>query len=425
MSLYGLLTTGASGMSAQSTLLGAVADNIGNIDTTGYKSSSAEFASMVLGTSSANYQSGSVLANTRVLIDAQGAITATSSPTDLAIQGSGFFNVQDTSGNPLVTRAGSFVQDVNGNLVNSAGYTLMGFKGGSANVLSAVNLIAPQYASAPTTSGQLYANLDSTSTSQAGGILPSSNTANAVYTNKTQLTAYEADGSQLTLDVYLTDITPAPTAAVPTPTPTWEVDVFDAGCAGPASTNGFPYAPNATDPTPQLTSSTTPPTLTFDPVTGKQTSAGLISVTMPDGHLMTLDMSQTTQLATSYSISQSSANGSKPAAFDHISIGSGGKVDAVYQNGATNLLYSIPLATVANPNGMTVVTGNAFQANTDSGGVHQNGKGTIQSGALESSTVDLSAQLTQMIEAQNNYQANSKVFETGSKLLQVLVSLQQ
>jgi flagellar hook protein FlgE len=424
MSLYGLLTTGASGMSAESTLLGTVADNIGNIDTTGYKNTSAEFSSMVLGAGGSNYQSGSVLANTRVSIDAQGPITSTTGPTDLAIQGSGFFNVQDTSGNQLLTRAGSFVEDAKGNLVNSAGYMLMGTKtGDAAGVLSVVNLNNyPPDNSSATTNGQLTVNLDSTSPTQVGNTLPSSNTANALYTQKTQLTAYEKNGSPVTLDVYLTNVTPT---AGP---PTWEVDVFDAGCAGPASTNGFPYAPNATDPdpTPQLTSGTTPPTLTFDPITGKQTSAGSIIVTMPDGHSMTLDMSQTTQLAASYSITQATANGSGASPFSHISIDSGGTVDAVYKDGTTSQLYSIPLATVRNPDGMTVKTGNAFETNRESGAVNPNGgTGTIQTSALENSTVDLSAQLTSMIEAQNNYQANSKVFETGSKLLQVLVSLQQ
>ena len=98
MSLYGLLTTSASGMNAQSTLLGTVADNIANINTIGYKGSSADFASMVLDASGVS--SGSVQAQARTSVSAQGTINATTSPTDLAIQGYGFFIVEDSGSQP-------------------------------------------------------------------------------------------------------------------------------------------------------------------------------------------------------------------------------------------------------------------------------------------------------------------------------------
>ena len=139
-------------------------------------------------------------------------------------------------------------------------------------------------------------------------------------------------------------------------------------------------------------------------------------------------MSQTTELATDYTILQANTNGNAPSQVASVNIAADGVLSTVYENGATVAQYEIPLATVVSPDNMTAVTGNAFQANANSGAAQigkagLGGVGTIESNALESSTVDLASELAQMIAAQNNYQANSKVFQTGSQLLQVLISL--
>lgn len=128
MSLYGMLRTSVSGMTAQSNLLGTVSDNIANAGTTGYKRADTQFSSLLLETGGTEYQSGSVNTDVRYAISQQGALNYTSSSTDLAIQGSGFFLVNDPSGQTQLTRAGSFQVDAStGNLVNSAGLTLMGY----------------------------------------------------------------------------------------------------------------------------------------------------------------------------------------------------------------------------------------------------------------------------------------------------------
>ena len=101
-----------------------------------------------------------------------------------------------------------------------------------------------------------------------------------------------------------------------------------------------------------------------------------------------------------------------------------------YANGATKALYQIPLATVASPDNLTLLSGNVLGADRESA-LHghrlpaDNGLGCIQSGALESSNVDLAGELTEMIEAQRSYTANSKVFQTGSDIMDVLVNLKR
>lgn len=414
MSLYGLLTTSASGMSAQSTLLSTVADNIANVDTTGYKDASTQFSSLVLDTGGSNYQSGSVIADTTTAIGAQGSITSTTSPTDLAIQGNGFFVVDGPGGQPVLTRAGSFTENASGDLVNAAGYTLLGYASGTTGVangysgLEPINLNSIALTASPTTSGDLYLNLPSNSTAvTTAADLPSANAATATPTDETSIVTYDNLGNQVTLNVYLTN----------TGGNTWEATAYN---AADATNGGFPYTsgPLATK------------TLTFDLATGAlaSTSPTSLSIPIPNGSTMTLDMSQSTQLATSYTVLAASANGNAPSTVSSVSISSNGTVSALYQDGKSVSPYTIPLATVSSPDNMTVISGNAFEPSLSSGSVQIGAAGTagfgnIQSSALESSTVDLSNELTTMIAAQNNYQANSKVFQTGSQLLQVLIGL--
>ncbi len=128
MSLYGALFTGVSGLGAQGQKLGIISDNIANVNTVGYKESQAQFQTLVINQSAVTaFNPGGVRSTTRYNVDKQGLLLSTSAPTDIAMSGDGFFVVSsnaDGSGQPLYTRAGSFRQDENGNLVNSQGFFL-------------------------------------------------------------------------------------------------------------------------------------------------------------------------------------------------------------------------------------------------------------------------------------------------------------
>jgi flagellar hook protein FlgE len=143
---------------------------------------------------------------------------------------------------------------------------------------------------------------------------------------------------------------------------------------------------------------------------------------------MALDISGTTQLASSFSVNTNTANGNAPSSLTGVTISADGTLDFQYSNGASNVGYDIPLANVASPDNLTSLNGNVFQASQNSGSIvygtaGTSGLGTIVSSSLENSTVDLATELTQMIEAQSAYQANSKVFQTGADLLQILNNL--
>src|SRR6478736_2001489 len=117
MGLLDTMRTSVSGMNAQANRIGTVGDNIANSATIGYKSASAEFSSLVLQAGQSEYVSGSVETRIRYDIGAQGALSFTTSSTDLAVKGNGFFVVSGADGQTYLTRAGSFVKDGNGDLV--------------------------------------------------------------------------------------------------------------------------------------------------------------------------------------------------------------------------------------------------------------------------------------------------------------------
>lgn len=186
MSLYGALFSGVSGLNSQSNKLGVISDNISNVNTVGYKGAAANFGTLVTSaTNTTAYSPGGVQGGNARLIDQQGLLQATNSPTDIAISGSGFFVVNqanDSSGQILYTRAGSFTQDSTGFFKNSAGLFLQAWpldrdgrlpgEPGNLNTTSSANLSSLQTVNVQNLSGvaastsnvALGANLDASQT---------------------------------------------------------------------------------------------------------------------------------------------------------------------------------------------------------------------------------------------------------------------
>lgn len=131
MSILGALQAGVSGLSAQSSAMGAVADNIANMNTIGYKNNNVSFSTLVTKqVSSSKYSSGGVQSHSTQSIDAQGLLSSVSSTTSLAVSGAGYFVVNSANtgeGTWAYTRAGDFLKDETGYLVNSGGYYAQGW----------------------------------------------------------------------------------------------------------------------------------------------------------------------------------------------------------------------------------------------------------------------------------------------------------
>ena len=145
MSLFGAMASGVSGLTAQSSSMGAISDNITNINTIGFKGTKVSFQTLVTKqTSSTFYSAGGVQSRPRQDTGVQGLLQASTSATDLAISGKGFFVVNEAArpgitNEFLFTRAGSFFQDSEGYLRNTAGLYLQGWPTTAAGVVTPAN----------------------------------------------------------------------------------------------------------------------------------------------------------------------------------------------------------------------------------------------------------------------------------------------
>ena len=432
MSLFGTMSTAVSGMNAQSNKLSAVGDNIANADTVGYKRSNIQFSTLLLPSGGGNYTSGSVNSLVRHDVSVQGNLQSTASGSDLAIQGKGFFVVQNGAGANFLTRAGSFRLDDKGDLVNAAGYGLMGLNlenGPAASQINGlsgmerINLASGGPRAAATTKIQIGANLDSrkavmTSPLPSTNTAPTATTTGSQYTFKTSVTAYDPLGAEIKYDAYFTKKTEA-TGTTPA---TWEVSVFRADKA--ATGGGFPYSTAPSGNT---------MTLSFDS-SGKLSTA-VPTLTITDNvpatpQTISFDFSGISQLATDFTPTQRAVDGRKAATVVSASIDQDGTVYAIYSDNTREPKYRLPLADVESPDNLTPLAGNVYTPSTESGvtytGFPGDGHfGVTLANSLETSNVDMATELTDMIQSQRNYTANSKVFQTGSELLDLLTNLKR
>lgn len=429
MGLYSSMRTSASGMNAQSNRISSVADNIANSNTTGYKRSSIEFSTMVLSQGGGSYQSGSVNSQTQYYITQQGAQLPTSRWSNASINGSGFFVVQDVGGQTYFTRAGAFVPtEGDGYLENAAGMRLMGYPimngqlpppvvNGTAG-LQTITLSSLALQSTPSTAGTFKSNLpinmdDGTATPivSVAANLPSANLNSATPTKgPTSMQVIDNVGNLRVLDIYATR----------TGTDTWEIAAFDSSGRATGA-DFFPYDAAAAYGSVDLQ---------FDSMGNLDPgSPSSLTFNVIDGATLTLDLSTMSAKAAPYA-PDARANGNAPSAVKEFDISQDGTLYAVYETGARVATYKIPLADVPSADKMSVQPGVVFLTTQDSGDfsigfAQEGGLGRIDGYSLEQSTVDLASELTSMIEAQRNYTANSKVFQTSAELMDVLVNLQR
>ena len=154
-----------------------------------------------------------------------------------------------------------------------------------------------------------------------------------------------------------------------------------------------------------------------------------LSVQIPNGKTLAIDVSQSTQLASAFNVNTASVDGSAPSKLDHVTIGTDGTVTSVYANGVSQATYRIPLADVPSPDNLTSLSGNAYQVSLASGSVTIGTATTGALGEIDSSSLEnrrtstWRTELTSMISAQRSYEANSKVIQASSDLLKVIDQL--
>jgi flagellar hook protein FlgE len=416
---------GVSAIQANQEDMDVIGNNISNVDTTAFKAGSVTFADQL----SQTLQGGSAPSATTggtngvqvglgVKVAAiatdmqQGGLQSTSSPTDLAIQGNGFFMLGTSSGTNY-TRDGSFSVDSSGNLVNSSGQYVLGWTASpTGSVDTSQQITTASHLNIPV--GSLQATALTTNVVYGGNLDADSLSTDTPYTRA--VTVYDSVGNAQSVNLAFT-----PEASLPAGAPANAASAWTWNASGTAISG-----------TPAGTTNTG--TIYFNSSGAELSADGSVQLTTTDNSAspqnITLDFSQLSQTAASSSASAASQNGYAPGTLQSFSIDQTGTISGIFTNGQTRTLGQIAMTNFANPAGLTSVGGNEFQSTVNSGlpqvGAATSGSfGQISAGYLEQSNVDLSTEFANMIITQNAYQANTKVVSTVNQMLTTLIDMKQ
>ncbi len=439
MSLYSALFSGVSGLNAESAAMAAVGDNIANINTVGYKRVDTQFSTLVSdGRTGPNYVAGGVNAAPRALISQAGQLQASSSSTDLGIDGQGFFVARSGKGADSavsLTRAGSFAPDKEGYLRNSAGLYLQGWRldtqgnysnTGSVAGLEPIRLNDLTGTAAATSQLTLRANLKSTAANFTGTYAVGNMATGAVApTFSRSFDIYDAQGGshQMTMGFLKTGAN------------TWQAEIYmnppgDVSATnGTAITNGLMQSGtikfNADG---SLDKANSTAALFANVVPTWTNGAGSQPISLGLGTDKGLD--GLSSFNSESSIMSQNVNGGKLGNVSSVEVSDSGRVSAVFDDGTTRTVFQLPIATVPNPNALTRVSGNAYTVSDQSGAYAINAPGSLGAGKigsykLEASTSDLAQEFTNMIRFQRAYSAASKIITTVDDMLQEVSNLKR
>ncbi|MGP9814339.1 flagellar hook protein FlgE [Rhodopseudomonas sp. NSM] len=419
MSLSGALSSAISALNAQSSALAMISDNIANSSTVGYKTTSASFESLVTNASGASsYSSGGVTASASSNITTQGLLTSTTTSTNIAIQGNGFFPVTTSldGGSTLYTRNGSFTIDSDGYLVNDGAYLLGWRTDASGEVIGTAsegNLVPIDTSVAKTSSGA------TTSTSFAAN-LPADAAVGDTFT--TSMPMYDSLGTASTMQVTWAK-TAENTWSASFGKPTLASDSTTTLAAAPTDTITVSFNTDGS----LASTNPSPATVTISDWT---TGAADSKITLDLGTVGGKD--GLTQLSSDLSTPAVTIDGieSDGLAFGKLSsvaVGDDGTVNATYSNGETIAIYKIPVATFTASDQLEAQSGGLYATTAASGTATlqqsgTNGAGTIYGSELESSTTDTNEQFSSMISAQQAYSAASQVITAVNKMFDTLIA---
>lgn len=402
-----------SGLNANSLAIDTVSGNLANLNTTGYMDEQVSFQDLLSGidTPSNTSVSGSVVAQTASQFS-QGSITTTGQPFDAAIQGNGFFVLNAPDGQQSFTRQGDFTVNSSGELLGAGGENVQGWNAAGATLSTSGatgNIVLPVSGSqqpVATANMTISANL-------------SANTAvNGTFSSPIQV--YDAEGNTHTLTATYTESS-ANNWSYNVTIPAADVGATGAPVVVGSGTLTFNGSGQLTSPAP-----TDPPSTIA--VTGLADGASDMSINW------NFYTSQGTPTLTQYS--EASANlastqdGTAAGQLTGTSIGANGQISATYSNGSSVVVAQIALASVLNPDSMQNLGNNTFSVTSATAtpiiGTSATGsRGQITGGALESSTVDIATEFTNLLTFERGYQANSKVITTEDDVMQSTIGLIQ
>jgi flagellar hook protein FlgE len=425
-----------TGLESDSTALNTIANDLSNMNTTGFKAQTTDFSDLFYqqigstGTGDPIQVGAGVQVASNEISFTQGSINSTGNSTDVALNGSGFF-VLNNGGNFEYSRAGNFSLNANGNLVSSNGLNIMGYPAvnGVVNTnapLTAINIpVGTVQDPAATTTMSMTANLDSATA--AGTQFPA------------QLTVYDSLGE--------------PHVATVTYTPTANANVWDYSVSLPAadySTAGNNAVPAAITGTMQFDANgnltTVTPTggaaetvgtaagdvssiaLNFNPAATNLLADGATGLSINWNLLSASGTPTISQVDTASAVSATSQNGYTSGQYQSFAIGSDGTVTVSYSNGQQQNVGQLALANVSNLQGLSLLGDGDYVTTRASGTAVVGtsgaaGLGTVQDDALEASNVNISTEFSDLIIAQRAFEANAKSVTTFDTVTQDTINM--
>ena len=395
-----------SGMNAASKQLDVIGNNIANSATVGFKSASISFADIYAGSKvGMGVKVASVMQNFN-----DGTITSTNNSLDVAISGNGFFRLVDSNGQIYYTRNGQFQLDAERNIVSVDGLQLTGYlatgtppKIQQGSAPGPLKISQEMLNASATSKAFLQTNLNSNSK------VPEKQPINAedadTFNYSTNITTYDSLGNQRNVQLFY----------VKTADNQWDVHYLDSS------------DPNASLKTLGQMEFDSSGKLISDP----EMTINLNGLNGSADNTFTLSLANSTQQNMGKELGSIKApiiDGYAAGDLVGYSINDDGTIYGVYSNQQTMLLGQIAMADFANVNGLESTGNNNWRSTPNSGaevlGVASSGTfGSLASGAVEASNVDMSAELVNMIVAQRNYQSNSQTIKTQDQILNTLVNL--
>ncbi len=425
--MIGSLYTGISGLNVNSKAMSVIGDNIANVNTTAFKANSSSFASVLsqslTGSGGTNVGRGAKYAGMSASWS-QGTMETTASGTDLAVNGTGFFNVKDAAGNDYYTRSGHFEINADLALVNSENYNVQGYQvasvasDGSYTLGSIADIDLSGKTSPPQATTEMLKkmNLDAGAT----------NTLPDAYS--TTITVYDSLGNDIPTTFTFTKNATARSWDVAASIPS------TAGTGAVISVGGVAASSIEFDSDGKLTSvtDTAAAAKTVDPVvtltlTNGSTSPQTISWDLFTSNLTNGDITGHSGVSSTSFLNQ---NGYAAGTLAGVSIDEDGVVTGSFTNGELTPLFQVTLADFPNYQGLNGIGSGMYSESRASGQASPNTPGSgamglISVNALEMSNVDLANEFVKMMTTQRAFQANSRVITTSDEILQELINLKR
>lgn len=456
--------SGVSGLRAHQTRMDVIGNNVANVNTVGFKSGRVTFGEIfsqtLKGAGAPDASTGrggtnpmqvglGIGVNGVDTIMTRGSLQRTDNPTDLSIEGDGFFVLKSGTGTYNFTRAGNFGVDKLGNLVSGSGLNVQGWQVYTPNSdgtytfdtekpIEAINLYSDAHngnkrviAAKATANAILAGNLDSSKAPMSGSTDLTTKPATPPATPQfsVPMTVYDNLGNPYKINVNFSKLYVDSTTNPASPVTSWYWNITDPSglsseISGTAADGVIEFDANGKILADDASTAGAAPSV----VNISCVPAGTVGT---DPFTVKLDFNKVSMFAADSSVKPTNVDGYPTGNLVTFNIGSDGIITGIYSNGQQQPLGMVALASFENPAGLQKVGDNMYIPTTNSGDFKKavkagaEGVGTLNPGTLEMSNVDLSKEFTDMIVTQRGFQANSRIITTSDEMLQELVNLKR